>query len=191
MSTILPLILGYLLGAIPFGLVITRILGAGDLRQIGSGNIGATNVLRTGRKGAALATLILDSGKGAVAVILGAMLFDHGTLAGLGAFLGHLFPVWLKFRGGKGMATFIGVMLALSFPAGLAVCASWLATAFATRISSASALVSATLSPLWLALFGQGQTAGIVLVMVALIWVKHAANIRRMLSGTEPKIGKS
>jgi glycerol-3-phosphate acyltransferase PlsY len=191
MTAVWALLLGYLLGSIPFGVLITRAIGAGDLRQIGSGNIGATNVLRTGRKGAAVATLLLDGGKGAVAVLLGGLLFAHGPLAGLGAFLGHLFPVWLRFKGGKGVATFLGIVLALSPMAGLIACSVWLATAVVTRISSASALVASTVTPLWFLLKGQPETAAIMLAMTALIWVKHAGNIRRILDGTEPKIGKS
>ena len=184
-------LIGYLIGSIPFGVLITKLIGAGDLRQIGSGNIGATNVLRTGRKGAALATLLLDGGKGAVAVMVGAFWLLAGPIAGLGAFLGHLFPVWLRFRGGKGVATFLGIMLALSFWAGLAACATWALTAFLTRISSASALVAATLSPIFLVAFGRTDAVWVVLVMVVLVWVRHAENIKRLIARTEPKIGKS
>ena len=191
MAILLVLLVGYLIGSIPFGVLITKLIGAGDLRQIGSGNIGATNVLRTGRKGAALATLLLDGGKGAVAVLIGAFWLLAGPIAGLGAFLGHLFPVWLRFRGGKGVATFLGIMLALSFWAGLAACATWALTAFLTRISSASALVAATLSPIFLVAFGRTDAVWVVLVMVVLVWVRHAENIKRLIARTEPKIGKS
>ena len=191
MTILLVLLVGYLIGSIPFGVLITKLIGAGDLRQIGSGNIGATNVLRTGRKGAALATLLLDGGKGAVAVLIGAFWLLAGPIAGLGAFLGHLFPVWLRFRGGKGVATFLGIMLALSFWAGLAACATWALTAFLTRISSASALVAATLSPIFLVAFGRTDAVWVVLVMVVLVWVRHAENIKRLIARTEPKIGKS
>ena len=142
-------LIGYLIGSIPFGLVLTKMAGFGDVRKIGSGNIGATNVLRTGNKGLALATLLLDGGKGAVVVILANIFFtqDYAVLAGSGAFIGHLFPIWLKFKGGKGVATFIGVMLALSWPAGLAVALTWLLTALVFRMSSLSALVAAALAP--------------------------------------------
>lgn len=184
--------IGYLLGSIPFGLVITRALGLGDLRQIGSGNIGATNVLRTGNKGAALATLLLDSGKGAIAVLLARWLGgDAAALAAGGAaFLGHLFPVWLGFRGGKGVATFLGTTLAL-FPAlGVMACALWLATAATTRISSLSALVAAVLSPVFALVWGLNGLAAVTAFMAALILIRHRANIRRLLDGTEPKIGQ-
>ncbi len=181
---------GYLLGAIPFGIVITRALGLGDLRQIGSGNIGATNVLRTGHKGAALATLILDSGKGAIAVLLALWLAPSAApIAGVGAFLGHLFPVWLGFRGGKGVATYLGILLALAPFAGLATCATWLVTALIFRISSLSALVAATLAPVWMLLVGSPRDALAALVMAALIWWTHRANLARLRAGTEPRIG--
>jgi glycerol-3-phosphate acyltransferase PlsY len=184
--------LSYLLGSIPFGILITRLMGLGDLRQIGSGNIGATNVLRTGNKGAAAATLILDGAKGAVAVILARHYVggDAAQLAGLAAFLGHLFPVWLGFRGGKGVATFLGTLLALAWPVGLAACATWLAAAFATRISSMGALTACVLSGLWAILLGHREVVALVLVLAALVIVRHAANIRRILAGTEPRIGK-
>ena len=181
----------YLLGSIPFGVLITRALGLGDLRAIGSGNIGATNVLRTGNRGAAAATLILDAAKGAVAVLL-ARAFAGETaamLAGLAAFLGHLFPVWLGFRGGKGVATFLGITLALSWPAGLAACATWLATALLFRYSSLAALVAAAATPAWLAVLGRRDAIWLGLALAALVFVRHHANIRRLLAGTEPKIG--
>lgn len=182
---------GYLLGSIPFGLVLARLLGLGDLRQIGSGNIGATNVLRTGSKGAAAATLILDAAKGAVAVLLAQALAagDAAQAAGLGAFLGHLFPVWLRFRGGKGVATFLGVMLALAWPVGLALCATWLVVAALTRYSSFAALMAAGMLPLWLMWFMRGDLLLLGLVLMILVYIRHAANIRRLRAGTEPTIG--
>jgi acyl phosphate:glycerol-3-phosphate acyltransferase len=182
----------YLLGSIPFGVLIARALGLGDLRAIGSGNIGATNVLRTGHRGAAAATLLLDAAKGAVAVLAARALAGEtaAMLAGLAAFLGHLFPVWLNFRGGKGVATFLGVTLALSWPAGLAACATWLATALVTRYSSLAALVAAAATPVWLALAGGRDAVWLGLALAALVFVRHHANIRRLLAGTEPRIGK-
>ncbi|HMQ95293.1 MAG TPA: glycerol-3-phosphate 1-O-acyltransferase PlsY [Amaricoccus sp.] len=184
-------LLAYLLGSIPFGLVITRGLGLGDLRAIGSGNIGATNVLRTGNKGAAAATLLLDAGKGAAAVLL-ARHFAGETaamVAGLGAFLGHLFPVWLRFKGGKGVATYLGIMLALAWPVGLAACGTWLATALVLRYSSLAALVATAAVPFWLALLGPGAAIPLAIALAALVWLRHRANIARLRSGSEPKIG--
>jgi glycerol-3-phosphate acyltransferase PlsY len=171
--------------------LIARALGLGDLRAIGSGNIGATNVLRTGHKGAAAATLLLDAAKGAVAVIAARALAGEtaAMLAGLAAFLGHLYPVWLRFRGGKGVATFLGVTLALSWPAGLAACATWLATAALFRYSSLAALVAAAATPAWLALAGRRDAIWLGLALAALVFVRHHANIRRLLAGTEPRIG--
>ena len=185
-------VLGYLLGAIPFGVVVTRVMGLGDLRTIGSGNIGATNVLRTGHKGAALATLLLDSGKGAVAVLLARHFLDDtaAQIAGGAAFVGHLYPVWLRFRGGKGVATFLGTLIALAWPVGLAACAVWLVTAALSRISSLSALVSAaTAVPLALAL-GHREMMLLVAAMAVLIFWRHRANLQRLAQGREPKIGK-
>lgn len=192
MSAVIWAVLGYLLGSIPFGIVITRALGLGDLRQIGSGNIGATNVLRTGHKGAALATLLLDSGKGAIAVLLARWLGGEtaAVLAGAGALLGHCFPVWLGFKGGKGVATFLGTLIALYWPLGLAACAIWVAVALVTRISSLSALVAVGTSPLVAALMGKGQIAAAALFMAALIFWRHKENIARLLAGTEPRIGR-
>ena len=192
MSLILWAVVGYLLGAIPFGIVITRSLGLGDLRQIGSGNIGATNVLRTGNKPAALATLLLDTGKGAIAVLLARWAAgpDAALLAGAAAFLGHLFPIWLGFKGGKGVATFLGTVLALDWRLGLAACGIWLVAALIGRISSLSALVAAALTPFlgwWL---DGGRMALVTAFMAALIFIRHRANIERILAGTEPKIGK-
>lgn len=185
-------VLGYLLGSIPFGIVITRMLGLGDLRQIGSGNIGATNVLRTGNKGAALATLLLDAGKGGIAVLLARALVgeDAAQIAGGAAFIGHLFPVWLGFRGGKGVATFLGTLLALAWPVGLAACATWVAAAGLFRISSLSALVAAVLAPAWAALLGESHAIALTMLMGVFVLVRHASNIRRILDGTEPRIGK-
>ncbi|SES90348.1 glycerol-3-phosphate 1-O-acyltransferase PlsY [Paracoccus homiensis] len=185
-------ILGYLLGSVPFGIVITRALGLGDLRQIGSGNIGATNVLRTGNKPAALATLLLDSGKGAIAVLLARYLGGEvaAIVAGGAAFLGHCFPVWLGFKGGKGVATFLGTLIALHWPLGLIACATWLVTALLSRISSLSALVAAALSPLVAMVLGRGDLILVCLFMTALIFIRHRANIARILQGSEPKIGK-
>jgi glycerol-3-phosphate acyltransferase PlsY len=181
----------YLLGSIPFGLVITRALGLGDLRQIGSGNIGATNVLRTGNRAAAAATLILDAAKGAVAVLLARALVgpDAAQVAALFAFLGHLYPVWLKFSGGKGVATFLGTLLALAWPVGLAACATWAVTAAVSRISSLSALVAAGLAPVWLLIFGRGQMLALVVILAALVFLRHGANVARLRAGTEPRIG--
>ena len=184
-------LLAYLLGSIPFGLVITRGLGLGDLRAIGSGNIGATNVLRTGNKGAAAATLLLDAGKGAVAVML-ARHFAGETaamVAGFAAFLGHLFPVWLRFKGGKGVATYLGIMLALAWPVGLAACGTWLATALVLRYSSLAALVATAAVPFWLALLGPSAAIPLAIALAALVWLRHRANIARLRSGSEPKIG--
>lgn len=184
-------VLAYLLGSVAFGMIVTKTLGLGDLRKIGSGNIGATNVLRTGNKKAALATLLLDGGKGAVAALVARAVVgeDAAQLAGLGAFVGHLFPVWLNFRGGKGVATFIGVVLALSWQIGLMVCATWLLIAVVTRYSSLAALISAALSPLWVLFTGQGQVFFLLIIMTALIYYRHWPNIARLNSGTEPKIG--
>lgn len=197
-TTSLPLLmitaaLAYLLGSVPFGLVITRVCGLGDLRSIGSGNIGATNVLRTGSKPAALATLILDSGKGAIAVVLARILVgeDAAQLAGLMAFLGHLFPVWLGFKGGKGVATYLGTLLALSFPIGAAACLTWAVIAAAFRISSLSALVAAISIPIWLVLLGHMDLMISCVAMGALIWLRHASNIQRIMDGTEARIGKN
>ena len=186
-------ILCYLIGSIPFGMVYTRVFGLGDLRKLGSGNIGATNVLRTGHRPAAALTLISDAGKGAVAVVLARSLWadDAAQLAALCAFVGHLFPVWLGFKGGKGVATFLGVLLALQFVIGLIICTIWLAVAFVFRMSSLSALVSVTLAPIWLILIDAPQFSACVAVMAAMVWFRHGANIRRIFAGTEPRIGRS
>lgn len=182
---------GYLLGSIPFGMVIARVMGLGNLRDIGSGNIGATNVLRTGNKGAAAATLIFDAGKGAVAVLVARALIgeDAAQIAGLAAFLGHLYPIWLRFRGGKGVATFMGILLALHWPLGVAACATWLVFALVMRISSLAALASTGLTPLWMLLLGQDEMLALGAVFTVFIYLRHAANITRIRAGTEPKIG--
>jgi glycerol-3-phosphate acyltransferase PlsY len=187
----LGLALGYLLGTIPFGLFFTFLSGAGDIRKLGSGNIGATNVLRTGKKWAAAATLLCDGAKGAVAVLLARhfLFYNAEVLAGLGAVLGHLFPVWLRFKGGKGVATFQGVCLALYWPVGLAVAATWLGAALIWRISSLSALIAIALSSAYFLLLHQDVYAVLALILSALIYYMHRDNIRRLLSGTEPRIG--
>ncbi len=183
-------IAGYLLGSIPFGLVLTRLAGLGDIRAIGSGNIGATNVLRTGNRALAAATLLLDGGKGAVAVLLGNRFGPEvAALAGASALVGHLFPVWLRFKGGKGVATGLGVLLAASVFTGVAACASWILIALLTRFSSLAALVAFALAPLFAWLQGDVLTAGLAAAMAVLVYFRHLPNIRRLLGGTEPKIG--
>ncbi len=183
---------GYLLGTIPFGVIITRFAGLGDVRSIGSGNIGATNVLRTGRKGLAAATLLGDALKGTVAVLIAGRLFgpEAALAAGLGAFLGHLFPVWLGFKGGKGVATFLGVLLALSPLGLLAFAAIWLGLAFTLKYSSLAALAASAATPLVLWALGQPGVAALFLGLAALLWWKHAPNIRRLIDGTEGRIGQ-
>lgn len=185
-------VIGYLLGSIPFGMLVARVWGLGNLRKIGSGNIGATNVLRTGNKVAAAATLILDGAKGAVAVLLArsAVGEDAAQVAALMAFIGHCFPVWLSFRGGKGVATFLGVLLALAWPVGIAVCLTWLLSAVATRISSMAAIYAAALSTIWIIFLGFADMFVLGVVLTLLIFFRHSANIRRLRSGTEPKIGE-
>lgn len=184
--------LGYLLGSIPFGLVLTRLAGTQDIRQIGSGNIGATNVLRTGRKGLAAATLLCDIFKGTLAVILAAKLFGHDAalIAGLGAFLGHLFPVWLRFKGGKGVATYIGILIGFAWIAAVAFGVIWFAVAGITRYSSLSGLVASAATPAILWTLGQTDTAMLFAVLTILVFVMHRANIARLFAGTESKIGK-
>jgi glycerol-3-phosphate acyltransferase PlsY len=193
-ETFLPLafFIGYLFGSIPFGLILTRLAGTPDLRSIGSGNIGATNVLRTGRKGLAAATLLLDALKGTAAVIIAGSLSgpNAAMLAALGAFLGHLFPVWLKFRGGKGVAVYIGVLIGLFWPAAIAFCVVWLATAFASRYSSLSALVASVVTPLFLWRFGHPALAALSAVLTLLLFYMHRANIARLRAGIEGKIGQ-
>jgi glycerol-3-phosphate acyltransferase PlsY len=184
--------LGYLLGSIPFGLILTRLAGLGDVRKIGSGNIGATNVLRAGSKKLAAATLILDAVKGTAAVLLAAQWGETpAILAGLGAFLGHLLPVWLGFRGGKGVATYIGVLLGLYWPAGVAFCVVWLLVAFATRYSSLGALVASGASVCVLALTSQWRLAALFLLLTVLLYIRHASNIARLARGEEARIGES
>ena len=184
-------LLAYLLGSVPFGLVMARVFGLGDIRKIGSGNIGATNVLRTGNKPAAALTLIGDAGKGAAAVLIARAVGGESAagIAGLFAMLGHCQSVFLGFRGGKGVATFLGTLLALSFPLGLAACATWAAVAAVFRISSLSAIVAALLAPVWALIFYHWHGAVLVALMTVLILVKHRENIARLRAGTEPKIG--
>jgi acyl phosphate:glycerol-3-phosphate acyltransferase len=188
----LAFVIGYLLGSIPFGLILTRLAGTQDLRSIGSGNIGATNVLRTGRKGLAAATLICDTLKGTVAVIVAGYLLggaDAAMLSGLGAFLGHLFPIWLKFRGGKGVAVYIGVLLGLFWPAALVFCLLWLVIAATTRYSSLAALVASFLTPIFLWWFGHLALALLFAVLTLLVFYVHRGNIGRLQAGTEGRIG--
>ncbi|MBS9717511.1 glycerol-3-phosphate 1-O-acyltransferase PlsY [Pseudohalocynthiibacter aestuariivivens] len=184
-------VLGYLLGSVPFGMVVARVMGLGNLRDIGSGNIGATNVLRTGNKLAAFLTLVFDAGKGAVAVLVARALLgeDAAQLAGVCAFLGHLFPVWLGFKGGKGVATFLGILLALNFFVGLACCATWLVVALVFRYSSLAALLAAGISPFWMMYFFYGQAILLGLLLSILVYARHWANIKRLRAGTEPRIG--
>ncbi len=190
------LALGYVLGSIPFGFLLTRAAGLGDVRDIGSGNIGATNVLRTGHKGLAALTLLLDALKGTAAVLIGHAIGAIGgvailasLIAGLGAFLGHLFPAWLEFKGGKGVATYIGVLVGIYWPGALLFCAIWLGMAFLTRYSSLSALVASVATPLALFALGEVPAAILAALMTALLLWKHRANIRRLAAGEEPKIG--
>ena len=182
---------GYLLGSIPFGLLLTRAAGGPDVRTIGSGNIGATNVLRTGRTGLAAATLICDALKGTLAVLVIARYasYEASLLAGFGAFIGHLFPVWLNFKGGKGVATYIGLLIGIYWPCAVIFCAIWLVTAVISRYSSLSALSASALTPLAFWLLAQPQAAGWFLLMTVLLWITHRTNIRRLLNGSEGKIG--
>jgi len=184
-------VVGYLLGSVPFGLILTRLAGLGDIRAIGSGNIGATNVLRTGNKGLAAATLLLDGLKGAAAVLAGwAIAPDAVLAAGLGAFLGHVFPVWLGFKGGKGVATYIGVLAALSWPAAVAFCVIWLGSAVITRFSSASALLASVITPVLLYFIATPAIALLFLALTLLLWWRHADNVRRLIAGSETRIGQ-
>lgn len=183
----------YLLGSLPFGIVMAKLFKLGDLRQIGSGNIGATNVLRTGNKTAALLTVLFDGGKGALAVYL-ARTYGGENVAGLAALyamIGHLYPIFLRFKGGKGVATFLGTLLVLSFPVGAAACATWLITAIVSRISSLSALAAAALAPVFTFVFYDRVGAAMVLLMAMLIFYRHSDNIRKLRAGKEPKIGRS
>ena len=196
-TTALPLlgltaVAAYMLGSVPFGIVMARMFGLGDLRQVGSGNIGATNVLRTGNKLAAFLTLLGDAGKGGAAVLLAraALGEDAAQLAGFAAFLGHCFPVFLRFKGGKGVATLLGTLLALSFPIGLAACATWVVIAAVFRISSLAALVAAALSPMAATLLGAPQAMALCVALAFLIGLCHHENINRLLKGSEPRIGK-
>jgi glycerol-3-phosphate acyltransferase PlsY len=184
-------LIGYLFGSIPFGLLLTRLAGTGDIRTIGSGNIGATNVLRTGRKGLAAATLICDALKGTFAVIVGGYIAGpNGALvAALGAFLGHLFPIWLKFKGGKGVATYIGLLIGLIWPAALAFCAIWLVVALLTRYSSAAALIASLITPVLLWWYDHSALALLFAALTVLLWFMHRGNIAKLLSGTESRIG--
>ncbi len=186
------LVVGYLLGSIPFGLILTRLAGLGDIRAIGSGNIGTTNVLRTGHKGLAATTLVLDAGKGAAAVLIARHFasVDAAALAGMGAFLGHLFPLWLGFRGGKGVATMLGIALACCWPAGLVFAAVWFGAALITRYSSAGGMGAAMATPLAAGFFGNLGGALLFLGMTVLVLWKHRDNIRRLLDGTETRIGE-
>ena len=189
---LLSLLLGYLLGSIPFGVLLTRAGGAGDLRAIGSGNIGATNVLRTGRKGLAALTLLLDGAKGAVAVLIVRQIWpgDEG-LAAVGALLGHLYPVWIRFQGGKGVATFFGIMIALHWPSSLAYAAAWIGLLLITRFSSVAGMGAALLAPVAAALFGRFDLAILYVGFGLLIFWKHRGNLERLLAGTEPRVGRA
>lgn len=189
---LLGLAIGYLLGSIPFGLILTKLSGGGDVRQIGSGNIGATNVLRTGNKPLAALTLVLDVLKGTAAVLLGAMLSPYAAIfAGLGAFLGHLFPVWIGFKGGKGVATYLGVALGLYWPAGLAFCIAWLLVAIITRYSSLAALIASAVTVGTFAITGQWRLAALFLLLTVLLYIRHTSNIGRLTRGEETRIGES
>ncbi|NEI69664.1 glycerol-3-phosphate 1-O-acyltransferase PlsY [Rhizobium lusitanum] len=185
------LVIGYLLGSIPFGLLLTRMAGLGDVRNIGSGNIGATNVLRTGHKGLAAATLLLDAFKGTAAVLIVAHFFgeDAGVLAGFAAFIGHIFPVWIGFKGGKGVATYLGILLGLAPLMALIFAIIWLVIAFTTRYSSLSALVATLVIPVVLWILGVDKIAAVMALMTVISWYKHRANIARLTAGTEGKIG--
>jgi glycerol-3-phosphate acyltransferase PlsY len=184
-------LLGYLSGSVPFGLILTKMAGLGDVRSIGSGNIGATNVLRTGNKGLAAATLVLDALKGTVPALLGTLFLgvEGGVIAGLAAFLGHIFPVWLGFKGGKGVATYIGILFGLDWRMGLMFLAVWIATALVTRYSSLSALVATLAIPVAEYVTGDVKVAALAAVMTVIVWIKHRENINRLVSGRESRIG--
>ena len=190
MNIFLVILFAYLIGSIPFGIIISKIMGLGNLRNIGSGNIGATNVLITGNKLAAILTLIFDLLKGAIAVIITYYIFNDTTaqIAALSSFLGHCFPIWLKFKGGKGVATFIGISLALYWPAGILICLTWVLIAFLSRTSSLSALISSLSSILWVWVLGAPSAVFIMTVLTILIWYRHIENIKRIIKNTEPKI---
>ncbi len=185
------IVLGYLFGSVPFGLLLTRAAGLGDIRTIGSGNIGATNVLRTGNKSVAAATLVLDAAKAAVPILLARQLWgeDAAMVAAIGAILGHCFPVWLGFKGGKGVAVMIGSLLALSWPVGLIFCAVWLVIAFAQKMSSLAALTAAATAPLFAFVLVNEWLAGAVAVLAIVLFIQHRDNIARLMAGTEPRIG--
>ncbi|AGI73705.1 hypothetical protein DUF205 [Octadecabacter arcticus 238] len=185
-------VIAYIIGSIPFGLILARVMGLGNLRDIGSGNIGATNVLRTGSKKAAALTLLLDGGKGAVVVLLARAYADADAsqIAAFAVMIGHCFPVWLKFRGGKGVATFLGVLYGLAWPIGIAACLSWLVTALVFRFSSLAALVAAASTMVWAVVLGEPQIFMLCAFLAALIFWRHAGNIRRLVDGTEDKIGQ-
>ena len=188
---LLALAIGYLLGSVPFGLLLTRVAGTPDLRSIGSGNIGATNVLRTGRKDLAAATLLLDGLKGTAAALIGATLSpEGGMIAGFAAFVGHIAPVWLQFKGGKGVATFVGVLFGLSWPTALIFCAVWLSAAALSRYSSLAALTASAAAPLALLMFGQRGEAVVVTIMTAIVYYRHRDNIARLRAGAETRIGQ-
>ena len=190
LQTLAALVFGYLLGSIPFGLVITRAAGLGDVRKIGSGNIGATNVLRTGNKGLAAATLVADLLKGTIAVLIAGWFSPElGLYADFAAFLGHIFPAWLNFKGGKGVATYLGVLLGVYWPAALAFGAVWLGVAFLTRLSSLAALIAALVVPVFLYFLGHSGAAGMFMIMTAVVYYKHWTNISRLMAGTESRIG--
>ena len=181
---------GYLLGSVPFGLLLTRAAGLGDIRRIGSGNIGATNVLRTGRKGLAAATLLLDGGKGAAAALLaGQWGPDMAIMAAGGALIGHMFPIWLRLKGGKGVATALGVLIALAWPVGVLACLTWAGAAALFRYSSLAALLAVAGAPIYAWVLADRQLAGFALLVAVLVWLRHHQNIRRLLKGEEPKIG--
>jgi len=187
-------LIGYLLGSIPFGMIVTGLAGTGDIRNVGSGNIGATNVLRTGRKGLAVATLVGDMLKGTAAVVLvnwftGSEMPEYGLAAGAGAVFGHVYPIWLKFKGGKGVATYIGVLIAVSWPIAAAFGMIWGAVAALSRYSSLSGLVASAATPVLLWFFAGGKPAVLFLILTALVWIKHRGNLTRLRAGTEPKIG--
>jgi acyl phosphate:glycerol-3-phosphate acyltransferase len=186
------ILVGYLLGSIPFGLLLTRAAGLGDIRRIGSGNIGATNVLRTGNKGLAAATVLLDGGKGAVAVLLAALFAGHDAVlwAGIGAVLGHAFPVWLRFKGGKAVATSYGVLIAAAWPVGICAGAIWLVVAALARLSSLAALVSFAAAPIIAAVLADATVVKLSLAILVLVFARHHENIRRLLAGSEPRIGQ-
>jgi acyl phosphate:glycerol-3-phosphate acyltransferase len=191
--TLATCLFGYLLGSIPFGLLLTRLAGMGDLRGIGSGNIGATNVLRTGKKGLAAATLVLDGVKGAAAVLIARfMLYDQDAalFAGLAAVLGHLFPIWLRFKGGKGVATGLGVLIAASWPIGLAACATWLLVAAVARLSSLASLAAFASAPCAALILEEFAVVKLAFTIAVLVFVRHQGNIRRLFAGTEPRIGR-